>query len=227
MKKTLRTLAILVVLVIIGPLSARADFVDLLIDTATLHTDIKAVTLSFEEIKQNDSILIDSHRLDIYQINSVNKSASVKYLKSGGYSNPTTINGAIQTTLTTRDRNAALDFASLKKNPINPVNYTAHPMPDDSFPSEFSVDTHGICGLSTSVSANLGSTNLAEIIWSRNRIRDKTLIISNGINSGETKIYYTPFTEFAMVKNALEPGTMLLLGSCLLGLGLFALKFRK
>ncbi len=35
------------------------------------------------------------------------------------------------------------------------------------------------------------------------------------------------FTDYGMVNNVLEPGTMLLLGSCLLGLGLFAIKFRK
>lgn len=38
---------------------------------------------------------------------------------------------------------------------------------------------------------------------------------------------WSDFTEFGIVNNVLEPGTMLLLGSCLLGLGLFAIKFRK
>ena len=38
---------------------------------------------------------------------------------------------------------------------------------------------------------------------------------------------WADFTEFGMVNNVLEPGTMLFLGSCLLGLGLFAIKFRK
>ena len=35
------------------------------------------------------------------------------------------------------------------------------------------------------------------------------------------------WAEFAMGNNVLEPGTMLLLGSCLVGLGLSAIKFRK
>jgi hypothetical protein len=38
---------------------------------------------------------------------------------------------------------------------------------------------------------------------------------------------WADFTEFGMVNNVLEPGIMLLLGSCLLGLSLFAIKFRK
>jgi hypothetical protein len=34
-------------------------------------------------------------------------------------------------------------------------------------------------------------------------------------------------TAFGLVNNVLEPGIMLLLGSCLVGLSLFAIKFRK
>ncbi len=35
------------------------------------------------------------------------------------------------------------------------------------------------------------------------------------------------WADFEMANNVLEPGTMLLLGSCLLGLALYAMKFRK
>jgi len=38
---------------------------------------------------------------------------------------------------------------------------------------------------------------------------------------------WADFIEFGMVNNLLEPGIMLLLGSCLLGLSLFAIKFRR
>jgi len=54
-----------------------------------------------------------------------------------------------------------------------------------------------------------------------------TFITAYAKDAGETKIYLTPFSEFGMVKRVLEPGTMLLLGICLLSLGLFAIKFKK
>jgi len=38
---------------------------------------------------------------------------------------------------------------------------------------------------------------------------------------------WADFMEFGMVNNVFEPGIMLLLGSCLLGLSLFAIKFRR
>lgn len=58
-------------------------------------------------------------------------------------------------------------------------------------------------------------------------VRSSTFITANTVNAGEARLFLLPFTEFGMAKNFLEPGTMLLLGSCLLGLGLFAIKFKK
>ena len=47
------------------------------------------------------------------------------------------------------------------------------------------------------------------------------------INTSAQRVRPASITEFGMMKKVLEPNMMLLLGSCLLGLGLFAVKFRK
>jgi hypothetical protein len=63
---------------------------------------------------------------------------------------------------------------------------------------------------------------------SRDGLPNGTFIAADGIGGvGEARAYPMSCADIEMVKKVLEPGTMLLLGSCLLGLGLFAIKFRK
>lgn len=81
--------------------------------------------------------------------------------------------------------------------------------------------------MSTRSSDKLGPGDLSDIFWSRDGLPTMTIIAIDSIDAGETMKYSTSFAEFGMVKKVLEPSTMLLLGSCLLGLGLFAIKFRK
>jgi hypothetical protein len=76
-------------------------------------------------------------------------------------------------------------------------------------------------------SSNLGHKDLTIIFWSRDGLPTETTIAADGIDAGEIIIYSTSFTEFGVVKRVLDPSTMLLLGSCLLGIGLFALKIRR
>jgi hypothetical protein len=62
----------------------------------------------------------------------------------------------------------------------------------------------------------------------RDGLPNGTFIDADGIGgAGEARSYPISCTDIEMVKKVLEPGTMLLLGGCLLGLGLFATKFRK
>jgi hypothetical protein len=97
-----------------------------------------------------------------------------------------------------------------------------------------SKDSNVVAGLSaftnsqsSRASADLGPKNLTNIIWSRDGLPTGTTIPADGIDAGEIIIYSTSFTEFGVMKRVLDPSTMLLLGSCLLGIGLFAIKFRR
>jgi hypothetical protein len=57
---------------------------------------------------------------------------------------------------------------------------------------------------------------------------NKVVGLGDFTGSGETsRVYSTSLTEFGMMKKVLEPGTMLFLGVCLLGIGLLTIKFRK
>lgn len=68
----------------------------------------------------------------------------------------------------------------------------------------------------------------ASVKRSRDGLPSGMFIAADGIGgAGEARLYPISCTDIEMVKKVLEPGTMLLLGSCLLGLGLFATKFRK
>ncbi len=59
--------------------------------------------------------------------------------------------------------------------------------------------------------------------------KDTNKFVGMGVftDAGEATIYSPSSSGFGMVKKVLEPSTMLLLGSCLLCIGLFAMKFRK
>ena len=69
--------------------------------------------------------------------------------------------------------------------------------------------------------------NDASVKRSLDSLPNGTFIAADGIGGGEARAYPLSCADIEMVKKVLEPGTMLLLGSCLLGLGLFAIKFRK
>jgi hypothetical protein len=60
-----------------------------------------------------------------------------------------------------------------------------------------------------------------------NGLGDSSTIKMAYMDAGNTRMYSASLTELEMVKKVIEPNTMLLLGSCLLGLGLFTIKFRK
>lgn len=161
---------------------------------------------------------------------SINGSSVSMPSKAIGYSDLSNINGAIQTTMTSKDTTGVIGLGVFIKNSMSFENFTTQPLPDDALNAEVGIVSTGIYAfnLSTRAIINSGSRNFADIIWSHNGLSGGTLIAADGKkDADETKIYFTPFTDFAMVKNVLEPGTMLLLGICALSLGLFAIKLRK
>lgn len=272
MKKSLKTLAISVVLTLIMPLSVWANFLDLLIDPATRHIGTEAESFNYDGNIQNNPVILDSVNFVVQQndggnkfirddffllfLNLLNRKSGIKFpiftatpyhpflenrgtsingsaigmpSKARGYSDLTNINGAIQTTMTSQDTTGVVGLSVFTNNSMSFVNFASQPLPDDSLYSEVGVDSFGIYAfnLSTRAIANSGTRNLADIIWSHTGLPSRTFITDDGKDASEIKIYFTPFTDFAMVKNVLEPGTMLLLGICLLSLGLFAIKLRK
>ncbi len=203
MKSALKKLATSIILVLIIPLSAWAGFVDLLIDPATLHICIGRETINFIGKILNDPDIKDSNHFDNYK----NEDSTQFFIN-----NPLVLLLAVP--------NEISNIATLR-------SITASP---NKLHSE---DTEASIGIPAVVIANKKSdysdtTSSSGQIQTAMTSKDTNKVVGLGVftDAGEARIYTTSLTEFGMVK-VFEPSTMLLLGGCLLCIGLFALKFRK
>lgn len=203
MKRALKKLATSIILVLIIPLSAWAGFVDLLINPATLLTCTGRGTINFIGKILNDPDIKDSNHFDNYK----NEDSTQFFIN-----NPLVLLLAVP--------NDISNITTLRSIMASPNKL-------------HSEDTEASIGMPAVVIANKKSdysdtTSSSDQIQTAMTSKDTNKVVGLGVftDAGEARIYTTSLTEFGMVK-VFEPSTMLLLGSCLLCIGLFALKFRK
>jgi hypothetical protein len=77
------------------------------------------------------------------------------------------------------------------------------------------------------ISVNMNPKDLANIICTNVGLPGWTIVTADSIDTGETRLYSTSYSEFEIVRKVLEPNTMLMLGGCLLGFSFFTIKFRR
>jgi hypothetical protein len=203
MKKALKTSTILIVLVLILPLSVWAGFENLFSDPAAVAgsgggaVNFNARMLNFRDIK-------DSNHFDFYQIDDSNKFF---------------INNPLVLLLAMPNEISRITLQSLTASPNKPRQEN----------TEASISISAVVIPNETRGGYRDATSSGGAIQTAMTSKDTNEVVGLGVftAAGEARIYSTSFTEFGMVKKVLDPTTMLLLGSCLLGIGLFAIKFRK
>jgi hypothetical protein len=202
MKKTLATPALLIILVlIIMPFSAWAGLETLLIDPTALTGSGRGSLNIIDKILNGPDIK-DPYYFDFYQHDDSNK-FFIHDPVGPLLAVPNEISGIMRQSLTASRNEPCPEYSDAS------VSFSAVLIPKK---------TRGY----------RNATSGGPILTAMTS-KDMNQFIGTGVfaDAGETTIYSPSSSGFGMVKKVIEPNTMLLLGSCLLCIGLFAMKFRK